>query len=81
MAALAGCGQKGALLLPTETAARNRATLTQTLRPAWAKPRTAPAGTPPPADAAGIAPAAAAAAPALVSPTLLDQVPESTLQE
>jgi len=33
MAALAGCGQKGALFIPTEPAAANRATLPQTLRP------------------------------------------------
>ncbi|MEY4265844.1 MAG: Prokaryotic lipoprotein-attachment site, partial [Pseudomonadota bacterium] len=31
MAALAGCGQSGALYLPTEPAAAQRATLPQTL--------------------------------------------------
>lgn len=36
VAVLAGCGQKGALMLPTEPAAMQRATLQQTLRPAGA---------------------------------------------
>jgi len=38
--ALAGCGQKGPLFLPTSEAAANRATLPQTLNP------TVPASTP-----------------------------------
>jgi predicted small lipoprotein YifL len=36
VAALAGCGQKGALTLPTEPAAVQRATLLQSMRPATA---------------------------------------------
>jgi predicted small lipoprotein YifL len=36
VAALAGCGQKGALMLPTEPAAAQRATLQQSIRPATA---------------------------------------------
>jgi predicted small lipoprotein YifL len=36
VAALAGCGQKGALMLPTEAAAAQRATLQQSIRPALA---------------------------------------------
>jgi len=40
-ALLIACGQKGALILPTETAARQRATLPQTLKPDWARSRDA----------------------------------------
>jgi len=42
VAALAGCGQKGALMLPTEAAAAQRATLQQSIRPGMA---TSAAGT------------------------------------
>jgi predicted small lipoprotein YifL len=35
---LAGCGQKGALFLPTEPAAAGRATLPQSLNPLFAAP-------------------------------------------
>jgi predicted small lipoprotein YifL len=35
---LTGCGQKGALFIPTEPAAAQRATLPQTLRPGMPKP-------------------------------------------
>jgi predicted small lipoprotein YifL len=43
---LAGCGQKGALFLPTEPAAANRATLPETLVPGARDPA-APAATKP----------------------------------
>lgn len=43
VAALMGCGQKGALYLPTGEAAAGRATLPQTLNPAG--PASAPTGT------------------------------------
>lgn len=45
VAALAGCGQKGPLYLPTGEAADSRATLPQTLLPAGAphRPASAPA--------------------------------------
>lgn len=45
VAALAACGQKGALYLPTGEAADSRATLPQTLLPAGApeRPASAPA--------------------------------------
>ncbi len=44
-AGLSGCGQQGALYLPTEPAAARRATLPETLRPgaSSASPATAPA--------------------------------------
>ncbi len=43
MLAIAGCGQKGGLYLPTEPAARDRATLPQVLLPATSAAPTAPA--------------------------------------
>jgi predicted small lipoprotein YifL len=46
--ALAGCGQKGPLFLPTEPAAAQRATLPQTLSPARAA-SAPPSGTATPA--------------------------------
>jgi len=75
-AAIAGCGQKGRLFIPTEPAAGQRAPLVQTLRPDWARTRdTAPAK---PADGAGVLPQA----PAIIAPpTPTDLVPESTMQE
>jgi len=42
---LAGCGQKGALFLPTGEAAANRATLPQTLNPAPPASAAAASGT------------------------------------
>ncbi|OOG51515.1 lipoprotein [Polaromonas sp. C04] len=54
---LSACGQKGALFLPTEPAAAQRATLIQTLRPGQ------PAQAPAPAPAAS-APASSASSPA-----------------
>ena len=45
-ASLAACGQKGALMLPTEAAAAQRATLPQTLRPGATKPPAAGASAP-----------------------------------
>ncbi|MCZ2499194.1 hypothetical protein GN316_20755 [Xylophilus sp. Kf1] len=76
-AALAGCGQKGSLVIPTEVAARQRAPLIQTLRPAWARTRDeTPAR--PPVDASG----RALPAPVIIAPpTPTELVPESTLQE
>ena len=49
-AGLSGCGQQGALYLPTEPAAARRATLPETLRPgaSGASPATAPASSPVP---------------------------------
>lgn len=49
LAALAGCGQRGPLYLPTEPAAANRATLPQVLTPGG--PPTAPAPAPQPGAA------------------------------
>ncbi|MDQ6881432.1 MAG: lipoprotein [Pseudomonadota bacterium] len=49
---LAGCGQRGALFLPTEPAAQGRATLPQTLRPVVVSP---PAALPSPPPATGTA--------------------------
>lgn len=49
---LAGCGQKGALFMPTGEAAQGRATLTETLNPA-AKPAP-PASAPPSGTAAPV---------------------------
>lgn len=43
MAALAACGQSGALYLPTEPAAAQRATLPQTLIKPAARPASSPA--------------------------------------
>jgi predicted small lipoprotein YifL len=45
---LAACGQKGALVLPKEPAAQNRATLPQVLNPASpaSSPVSSPASTP-----------------------------------
>lgn len=43
LAALAACGQSGALYLPTEPAAAQRATLPQTLIPKAARPASSPA--------------------------------------
>jgi predicted small lipoprotein YifL len=43
---LAGCGQKGALYLPTGDAGAGRATLPQTLRPGTAVEPANPASTP-----------------------------------
>ncbi|QDL39617.1 hypothetical protein EUB48_03775 [Rhodoferax sediminis] len=54
---LSACGQKGALFLPTEPAAAQRATLIQTLRPG------PPAQAPAPVSAAS-APASSASSPA-----------------
>lgn len=45
VAALAGCGQKGALYLPTGESADSRPTVIETLRPAGAPER--PASAPP----------------------------------
>jgi predicted small lipoprotein YifL len=48
LAVLAGCGQKGGLYLPTDPAARNRATLPQTVSPLSSSPSlTTPTVTPP----------------------------------
>ncbi len=47
MAALAGCGQKGDLYLPTGPAAQNRATLPQTLSPGGTPTAPAPAASQP----------------------------------
>jgi hypothetical protein len=57
--ALSACGQRGALYLPTEPAAAQRATLLQTLR--FGQPASAPAAPTP-------APAASAPLPAASSP-------------
>ena len=46
VALLAACGQKGPLFIPTEPAAQNRATLSDTIRPA-ARPAASPASVPP----------------------------------
>ena len=46
VALLAACGQKGPLFIPTEPAAQNRATLSETIRPA-ATPAASPASAPP----------------------------------
>jgi predicted small lipoprotein YifL len=46
LASLAACGQRGPLYLPTEPAARDRATLPQTLKPGSA-PTQAPTSTEP----------------------------------
>ena len=46
LASLAACGQRGPLFLPTEPAARDRATLPQTLKPGSA-PARAPTSTEP----------------------------------
>lgn len=45
-AALAGCGQRGPLYLPTDPAAAQRATLPETLNPAIPRPPAAPASSP-----------------------------------
>jgi predicted small lipoprotein YifL len=50
--ALCACGQKGDLYLPTEPAAANRATLTDTLQP-WAGPAAPAASAPVPASSSG----------------------------
>ncbi|QHI98226.1 hypothetical protein GT347_09615 [Xylophilus rhododendri] len=76
VAVLAACGQKGPLVLPTEVAARQRATMVQTLKPDWARSRDTGAGKP----------AAAAAAPAepeanVTPPTPTDLVPESLMTQ
>lgn len=47
VALLAACGQKGPLFIPTDPAARNRATLTETIRPAAATPPAGPASASP----------------------------------
>jgi predicted small lipoprotein YifL len=47
VAVLAACGQKGPLYLPTEPAARNRATLPETFLPAAAAVPASPASAPP----------------------------------
>ena len=47
VALLAACGQKGPLFIPTEPAAQNRATLTESIRPAAATPAASPASAPP----------------------------------
>jgi predicted small lipoprotein YifL len=44
---LAACGQKGPLFLPTDPASQNRATLTESVRPAAATPPASPASAPP----------------------------------
>lgn len=51
--ALAGCGQKGPLYLPTDPAAANRATLPETLAPSTSvAPPQRPAAVPPPTGTA-----------------------------
>ncbi len=86
-AVLAACGQKGGLLLPTEAAARQRATLVQVVRPDWARSRAAA-----PAAGASATPAALPTAPSATEiptgptgiaapPTLSDLVPESTMDQ
>ena len=47
VAMLAGCGQRGPLFLPTDPAAADRATLTETIRPAAANAPASPASAPP----------------------------------
>ena len=47
VAVMAACGQKGPLFVPTEPAAQNRATLSETIRPAAATLPTSPASAPP----------------------------------
>jgi predicted small lipoprotein YifL len=47
VASIAGCGQKGPLFIPTDPAAQNRASLTETIRPAAATPPASPASAPP----------------------------------
>ena len=59
VAALAGCGQKGRLFIPTDPAAQSRATLIETIRPAAATP---------PASPASAAPKAGTASPLPVTP-------------
>ncbi len=64
---LAGCGQKGPLRLPTEPAAKNRATLPELLIPGSktadpAAPATPPAATPAPATPQATTPDATGAA-------------------
>ena len=44
---IAGCGQKGPLFIPTDPTAQNRATLSETIRPAAATPPASPASAPP----------------------------------
>ena len=46
VAVLGACGQKGTLFLPTEPAAQNRATLSETIRPATANVPASPASAP-----------------------------------
>ncbi|MDR3451784.1 MAG: lipoprotein [Rhodoferax sp.] len=57
--ALSACGQKGALFLPTEPAAAQRATLVQTLSPGQAAQASTPAS-------AASAPASTASSPAAI---------------
>jgi predicted small lipoprotein YifL len=52
VAMLAACGQRGPLFLPTDPAAADRATLTETIRPAAANIPAAPASAPPAAGTA-----------------------------
>ncbi|MFC5500422.1 lipoprotein [Caenimonas terrae] len=47
VAPLVACGQKGPLFIPTDPAAQNRATLTESVRPAAATPPASPASAPP----------------------------------
>jgi len=73
-AVLAACGQKGVLFMPTEVAARQRATLPQALRPDWARSRdSAPAAVP-----ARPGPTASSTATPTPPPTQADLVPETT---
>ena len=46
VALLAACGQKGPLFIPTVAAAQDRATLTESIRPATATPPASPASAP-----------------------------------
>ncbi|WP_353366184.1 lipoprotein [Acidovorax sp. FG27] len=65
VAAIAGCGQRGPLFLPTEPAAAQRATLPQTLTPfVQQRQPSQPSATPPQA-----VPAAAPASAPLPAPT------------
>ncbi|WP_082493359.1 lipoprotein [Acidovorax sp. Leaf160] len=73
MAAVAGCGQRGPLFLPTEPAAAQRATLPQTLTPFVQRQQ---AAQPPAASPAPAAPPATPDAPSSATP-LVPASPDS----
>jgi len=77
-ALLVACGQKGALVIPTEAAARQRATLVQVVRPNWAR---TDGGATRSSTTIGSPPAPATPAAVTAPPTEADLVPESTLAQ